>query len=388
MKIFHISDLHIGKLLNTIDILDLQEDVFDQIIKLAKSEAPDVIIMAGDIYDKSVPSGEALKTFENFLGDISVELPNVTTLVISGNHDNALRLGYGSSFFEKHNIFISVDLPKSEEDHIKKIVLEDSYGKVNFYLLPFVRLADAKNMFKDRDIDNYDEAVAAFIERENIDYTERNVLVSHQFYVHGDDTPERRESELSFITVGGIDAVDVRRVKDFDYVALGHIHSSQSIGYDHIRYSGTPLKYSVSEANDTKTITVLELKDKGQPVDFAYKELNMRRDIVKLRGTLAEVLAMADDKLRDDYVSITLTDFSKCFRPKDQLEEVYNNILELKGSDRSFDFDLEFGEEFGENDNPMSLFEEFYREINGEDISEEKMNIFAEVLNSVKERFE
>jgi exonuclease SbcD len=249
MKLFHISDLHIGKQLHFYNLKDNQIEILKQITEKARQYRPDAIIIAGDIYDKSVPSAEAYQIFDQFLNDLSEISPSIPILIIAGNHDSAERLNYASSFLEKHKIYISVLPPQKEEEGLKKVVLTDEYGDVNFYLLPFTKPGYVRHLFAEGVVTSYDTAVAALIERENIDYTRRNVLVSHQFYVAGDKLPETCESEQVYISVGGIDSVDIAAVRQFDYVALGHLHGPQHIGVKQIRYSGTPLKYSVSETS-------------------------------------------------------------------------------------------------------------------------------------------
>lgn len=388
MKIFHISDLHIGKRLHLFDLSQVQRDVFNQIIEAAKRERPDVIVIAGDVYDKSSPSGEATKLLNEFfneLADIELQIP---VLVISGNHDNNLRLNYASSFLEKHNIYISAVLPQNEEEYLKKITFYDEYGEVHFYMMPFVKPEDAKNLLgKESDIHTYDEAFAAILNRELIDYSKRNVLIAHQFFVSNGNEPDKRDSEMRYISVGGIDSVDTCHIEQFDYVALGHLHTSQHIGKPYIRYSGTPLKYSVSESKDKKSITVVTLKEKGSQPDITFIPLYMNPDLKKLSGTLQEVIAMSNEYLKEDYVSITLTDEESLFRPKDRLDDFYNKIIEViidNTKTKKFVYH-DVDEKFSEEDNPLEIFCEFYQEMNGQPISEDEKTILVEILKEVKE---
>ncbi len=383
MKFFHISDLHIGKTLHLYDMKQQQRDVFSQIIEYAKEQRPDAILIAGDIYDKSAPSGEAFDLFNELLNEFAAIEPAIPVLIISGNHDSNLRLNYASSFLEKNQIYIAAGLPQSQDEYLKKVVLEDAWGNVNFYLLPFTKPIDAKNLFGEEcEVKTYDEAVAAMLQREKIDYTQRNVLLSHQFYIASGKEPDRRDSEMRYISVGGIDSVDVSHVSKFDYVALGHIHTSQRIGAEHIRYSGTPLKYSVSEATDEKSITVVELSQKGDlKIDFL--PLVMKRDIKKLRGSLAEILAMASDSLKEDYVSITLTDEEVLFRPKDRLQEFYDYIIEILIDNTRVNTVLKAHEAQEEIDDPYLLFREFYQEMNGQPMSQKEEEIINRVIDNV-----
>ncbi len=384
MKIFHISDLHIGKQLHLYDISVVQKTILEQIIKKAKECRPDVIVIAGDIYDKSAPSGEAFHIFDGFLNALGDIKPMIPVLIIAGNHDNQLRLNYASSFLEKHHIYISASLPKNEDEHLKKIVLKDTYGDVNFYLLPFTRIADGKNLFgSEKEIQTYDDAVCAMLEREDIDYTQRNVLVAHQFFVKGQNQPERRESELRYISVGGIDSVDIACVENFDYVALGHIHSSQSMGKLYIRYSGTPLKYSVSEASDTKSITVATLGEKGKEIQLDFLPLEMKPDVRKIKGTLEEVIALAKEDNRDDFVSITLTNEKVPYKAKERLQEFYSNILEVSVENSQTEAMLQQDMADKISEDPIALFADFYQEMNNTPMSEQEQQVLMDIVNKL-----
>lgn len=386
MKIFHISDLHIGKQLNLYDISDVQRNVLEQIVELAKKERPDVILIAGDIYDKAAPSGEAFRLFDEFLNGLGNIEPMIPVLIIAGNHDNHLRLHYASSFLEKHQIYISSSLPKKREEHLKRIVLEDEYGKVNFYMLPFTRPADGNNLFgKEAKIQTYDDAVRMMIEREIIDVTQRNVLIAHQFFVKGQNEPEKRESELRYISVGGIDSVDTACVEHFDYVALGHIHSSQSIGKPYIRYSGTPLKYSVSEAQDKKSITVVVLGEKGSEPKVSFIPLEMKPDVRKIKGTLEELIEKAKEGSSEDFVSIVLTDEKTPYKAHERLKECYENILDVSVENARTKAILkqEVAETISED--PIVLFSEFYQEMNQTPISEQERKVLEYIVKKLGE---
>lgn len=384
MKIFHISDLHIGKQLHLYDIAAVQRAVLEQIVKKAKEQRPDVIVIAGDIYDKSAPSGEAFHLFDEFLNALGDIKPMIPVLIIAGNHDNHLRLNYASSFLEKHHIYISASLPKKEEEHLKKIVLKDEYGEVNFYLLPFTRPADGKNLFgNEKEIQTYEDAVHAMIEREDIDYTQRNVLVAHQFFVKGQNQPERRESELRYISVGGIDSVDIACVENFDYVALGHIHSSQSMGKSYIRYSGTPLKYSVSEAGDEKSITVATLGEKGKEIELDFLPLEMKPDVRKIKGTLEAVIAMAEESDQKDYVSIVLTDEKIPYKAKERLQEFYSHILEVSVENARTEAILQQDMADKMSEDPIVLFADFYQEMNNTPMSEQERQVLTDIVKKL-----
>lgn len=385
MKLFHISDLHIGKQLHFYNLKDNQIAILKQIVDKAKEYRPDVIIIAGDIYDKSVPSAEAYNIFDQFLIDLSEIRPSIPVLIIAGNHDSADRLNYASSFLEKHNIFISVHPPRKEDEYLKKIVLQDEYGNVNFYLLPFTKPGYVRHLFEEGVITSYDSAIRALIQRENIDYNERNVLVSHQFYVAGDKTPETCDSEQVYISVGGIDSVDIAAVEKFDYVALGHLHGSQSIGKKHIRYSGTPLKYSVSEQNHKKSIIMVTIGDKESEIIIETIPLTSYQDVRSIKGLLGEVIGMATDGNRHDYVSITLTDENEIYKPKDQLEEHYDHILEVKiENSRTKALLMETEQEMKTLD-PLEEFKLFYINLHGVPMSSEEEKIMNDVIKTLQE---
>lgn len=385
MKLFHISDLHIGKQLHYYNLARNQVEILGQIVKKAKEYRPDVILIAGDIYDKSVPSAEAYAIFDTFLIELSEITPSIPVLMIAGNHDSAERLNYASTFLEKHNIYISVLPPQHEEERLRRLVLQDSYGEVNFYLLPFTKPGYVRQLFEEGVVTSYDSAVRALLEREKIDYDSRNVLVSHQFYIAGDKLPETCESEQAYISVGGVDSVDVAAVRQFDYVALGHLHGPQQIGERHIRYSGTPLKYSVSEERHTKSITMITMGAKGEEIVIERLPFIVRQEVRKEQGSLRELIDRATDKNRNDFISITLTDEEELYKPKDQLEEHYNFILEVRVENSRTRAMLEKLTGEASVLDPLKAFREFYQEMNNEPMNSEEERLFMEILTTVKE---
>ena len=385
MKFFHISDLHIGKQLHYYNLRDNQVEILKQIIEKAKEYQPAAIIIAGDIYDKSVPSAEAYTVFDQFLNDLSEIQPGIPILIIAGNHDSAERLKYASSFLEKHKIYISVLPPQNDGEYLKKVVLKDEHGDVNFYLLPFTKPGYVRHLFEEGIVTSYDSAIATLMARENIDYSQRNVLVSHQFYISGDTAPETCESEQVYISVGGIDSVDVASIEKFDYVALGHLHGPQQIGKNHIRYSGTPLKYSVSEEKHLKSSTMVSLGEKDTDIVIEKIPLFANQDVKREKGTLSEVISRATEENRHDYISITLTDETDTFKPKDQLEEYYDHILEIKVENSRTRAQLENSTGEASVRGPFEAFKEFYQEMQSVAMSEDEENIIAEVISNIKE---
>lgn len=382
MKFFHLSDLHIGKQLHHYSLREDQEHILGEVISYVESERPDSVLIAGDIYDKSVPSGEAVSLFDDFLTRLSKVRPAVPVLIIGGNHDSGQRLDYASRLLGSHLIYISGKAPESEEEFLQKVTLEDEYGSVDFYLLPFLKPGYVRGLCGGEAPGSYTEAVKAVIERENIDTTRRNVLLSHQFYTGGKETPSTCDSEL--LSVGGIDNVDVSVLDGFDYVALGHLHSPQKVGAEHIRYCGTLLKYSVSEAGQEKSLHMIVMEEKGKPVFVQKLPLHPLRDVRKLRGNLEEIIARADPAHREDYVSVTLTDEIDPYKPKEQLEKVYSHILEVRMDNERTRKKLEFSEEEIRVQNPLSVFEDFYREMQGRELSEQEREILNRVLDAVK----
>jgi exonuclease SbcD len=385
MKLFHISDLHIGKQLHYYNLRDNQIEILKQIIRKTKEYRPDVIIIAGDIYDKSVPSAEAYAVFDTFLIELSEITPSIPVLMIAGNHDSAERLNYASTFLEKHHIYISVLPPQREDEHLKKLVFEDEHGEVSFYLLPFTKPGYVRQLFEEGVVTSYDSAIKAVIEREEIDYSSRNILVSHQFYISGDKLPETCESEQAYISVGGVDSVDITAIRQFDYVALGHLHGSQQIGDKHIRYSGTPLKYSVSEERHTKSITMVTLGAKGDEIIIDKIPLLARQDVRKEQGSLSEMISRASEDNRNDFISFTLTDEADLYKPKDQLDEHYNFILEVRveNSRTKAQMDNIMGE--ASVLDPLEAFREFYQDMNNEPMNCEEERLIAEIITTVKE---
>lgn len=385
MKIFHLSDLHIGKQLGGYSLKENQETVLYEIIEYAKNWHPDVICICGDIYDKTAPSGEAYTIFGRFLQELSAIRPIITVLIIAGNHDSPERLAYASSFLEKHHIHLSVLPPQSPEEYIKKIVLEDEFGPVNFYLLPFLKPGYVRGVFPDKPPQGYENAVKAVLLREDINKNERNVLLSHQFYGSGGKDPETCESEQAVMIAGGLDRIDASVLQDFDYAALGHIHGAQRVGADTIRYCGTPYKYSVSEEYHHKSVTVVTLGEGKEDVSLEFLPLKGIQDVRKEKGTLEEILSRASEEKRHDFISVTLTDEDEPYRAREQLEEVFDHLLELRvDNERTRRKLAETGEPIPVLQ-PMDAFLQFYRTVRGEDLTKEGIRIMEEIVQEAKE---
>ena len=384
MKFFHLSDLHIGKQLHRYNLKEDQQVILKEVITYAKELRPDAIVIAGDIYDKSVPSAEAVNVFDEFLTDLSEITPEIPILIISGNHDSPDRLKYASEILKRHHIYLAGNVPERPEEHIEKVTLHDAYGEVDFYLLPFMKPAYVKNIFVDGTPETYSDAVKEIIKREKIDYKDkRNVLVSHQFYVgEKAESPETCDSEV--FSVGGIDNVDIGSVKEFDYVALGHLHGAQCIGKPEIRYCGTLLKYSVSESTQNKSLTVVTLKAKGEKPEIENYPLHPLRDVRKKKGTLDEIIKESRETEKDDYISITLTDEIDPYKPKEQLEWIFSHILEIRVDNQRTRTKLkEMDEELVMKD-PFTSFAEFYKEMQGREMNGEEETIMKEIFDKAK----
>jgi len=377
MRFIHLSDLHIGKQLHHYSLLEEQRCVLQQVTAYVQKEKPDAVLIAGDIYDTTVPSAEAIAVFDEFLTELDELRQELTICVIAGNHDSARRLDYASQILAKHAIHIVGMPPVTAEEGIKTVVMQDEYGEVVFYLLPFVKLGYLKKMFPEENL-TFSEAVRRLLEREELDVAKRNVLVSHQFFTGGGTSPVISDSEVH--TVGGIDNVDVGVLELYDYAALGHIHRAQQIGEAKNYYCGTIFPYSVSEADEEKFVTLVELREKGKPPVITKLPLALPRKVRKLRGTMEEILALGAGELCHDYVSITLTDEIEASHPRERLEEKYDHILEIRIDNARTRKLLELGEIETENLAPYEAFCNFFLELNGRELTEAEDTLLKEVL--------
>ena len=331
MKFFHLSDLHIGLKLFNRDLREDQEYILRQITDLAVREQPQAVVIAGDIYDKAVPSAEAVEVFDRFIAGLNAALPDTAVMMIAGNHDSGPRINCFRSVLSRQNVHMIGQPPRAEGEQIEKVTLEDECGPVNFYLLPFVRPSMVKQLTGvDENGNNlsYDETLRRLIGREEIDLSQRNVIVSHQFYLpagtHAEDV-ERMDSEIR--TVGNIDQVSAEILEQFDYAALGHIHKPMKAGSEFIRYCGTPLACSVSEAGQQKGIVMVELGKKGDRKTTVLP-LEPLRQVRVIRGELEEVLGQACG----DYATVILTDKADLdvLDMQDRIRSAFPNLLEIR----------------------------------------------------------
>lgn len=384
MRFFHLSDLHIGRQLHHYNLIDDQRKVLGEIAAYAADLHPDAVVIAGDIYDKSVPSAEAVTVFDEFLTALSAIEPSIPILVISGNHDSPERLSYASGFLKAHHIYVAGNAPEHGREHISKVTLADEYGEVDFYLLPFLKPSYVRNVWEGCGPESSSDAIRMLIEREDIDYAgRRNVLISHQFYTGDGIRPGTCDSET--IAVGGTDNVDTGPVKPFDYVALGHLHGAQEVGVSHIQYCGTPMKYSVSESGHDKSLAMVILRAKGEGAEVARLPLHPVRDVRKKRGKLQDILSQPQEEGRDDYVSITLTDETEPYKPKEQLEKIYSHILEVRIDNERIRQKLtEFDKELVLK-SPMDAFADFYAKMQGRELGDEEEEILEQVIDRAGE---
>ena len=370
MKFIHLSDLHIGKRVHEFSMIEDQRYIFRQILQMITAENADGVIIAGDVYDRTIPSAEAVRLFDDFLTELAGL--KVQVLVISGNHDSAERIAFGADLLNLCGVHMSPVFDGS----IKSVRLNDEFGAVNVYLLPFLKPVQVRRYFEDEEIETYNDAVKTVIDSLTLNKDERNVLVAHQF-VTGAVTAGSEE-----LAVGGLDNIDAEVFRDFDYVALGHIHSAQQVVRETVRYGGTPLKYSFSEASHIKTVTLVELKEKG---DVALKALPLKpmRDLQEIRGTFAEVMAGAPSR---DYLHITLTDEEEIPDAMSKLRAVYPNLMKLDyDNTRTRAMSSVDSAEAVEQKSELTLFEELYQLQNGQAMSEEQRQFMIEIIDSLKE---
>lgn len=323
MKLIHTADLHIGKIVNEFSMIEEQKNALTQILAIAKEEEADALIIAGDIYDRSVPSAEAVVVFDEFLNR-AVEL-GISIFIISGNHDSPERVGFAQHILKNQKVYIAGIV----DETIQPISVKDSFGEVNVYLLPFAKPATIRHLYQDETIQTCEDGVRKVLEQANVDENQRNVLVTHHFVTSKGKEPEQCDSE-SELLLGGTQNVDAGVFNAFDYVALGHIHGAQRIGRDTIRYSGSPIKYSFSEVFQKKSVTVVDIREKGDVV-VHYRSLTPIHDMRKIVGALADltnesVYSQADVR---DYLHVTLTDKQELFDPMGTLRSIYPNVMQI-----------------------------------------------------------
>lgn len=374
MKLIHLSDLHLGKRVGEVSMLEDQAYILDRVLDIVDGEGPDALLIAGDVYDKSVPSAEAVTLFDDFLCRLARR--KLPVLVISGNHDSPERLAFGSRLMEGAGVHLS----PVYDGNVKPIALTDKHGPVNFWLLPFLKPAHLRRFYPEEKIDSYTDAVGAAIAHMNIDPSRRNVLLCHQF-VTGAATCESEE-----LTVGGTDNVDAAVFEGFDYVALGHLHGPQNVGASRIRYCGTPLKYSFSEVNQYKSVTVVELGEKGD-LTLRTVPLTPRHDMRVIRGTFARLTGEGGDAgEREDYLHVILTDEEDVPEALGRLRLRYPNILKLTyDNTRTRTSQSVDRAQRVQQKSPLELFEELYETQNNQPMSREQRDFAERLIEQLRE---
>lgn len=384
MKFFHLSDLHIGLRLFDRDLSEDQEYILREIVNIAGGRKPDAVVIAGDVYNQAVPSAEAVALFDRFISALTEAVPDAEIMVISGNHDSAPRLNVFRNILERRGIHMIGMPPMRPEDHIARVELRDAYGPVSFWLLPFVKPSMIKSIVgQDENGNNlsYNEAVHRLIEREPIDQTERNVLVSHQFYLPKGTKPdqvERMDSEIRM--AGNIDEIDADIFSRFDYAALGHIHKPMKVGSDIYRYCGTPMPCSFSEAGQQKGILEVEIGEKGS-VDVSVLPLTPLHELRVVRGTLPEVLAQGSD----DYAAVVLTDKVDLdvIDAQSRIRKAFPNLITIR---REVDFEPEedLPEYSAEEEaSPFDLCRSFLKN-RGLETDAEEDALLRDIINTVR----
>ena len=376
MKLFHLSDLHLGKRVYDFSMLEDQEYILRQILRLADAEQPDAVILAGDIYDKPVPPAEAVRLFDEFL--VGLSRRGIPVLLISGNHDSAERVAFGGRLMAGSRVYPS----PAYTGEVTPVTLSDERGPVNFFLLPFVRAAHVRAAFPEEEIASATDAIRAAIAHMAVDPAARNVLVAHQF-VAGAACCDSEE-----ISVGGTDSVDAAVFAPFDYVALGHIHGPQHFEGGRIRYCGTPLKYSFSEAKQEKSVTVVELGRKGE-VTVRTIPLVPKREMVDLRGSYDELMSRSlyeGTTYPEDYVRITLTDETDVPEATARLRVVYHNLMKLAYDNTRTRHSAQIDPaEDASTRSPLEIFSELYEKQNGEKPNAEQQALLTKLIESIWE---
>lgn len=376
MKFLHTSDLHIGIKLYDYSLYEDQKHILKQIVDIAERENVDVILLSGDIYDKSVASEEAVSLLDEFISDIYSR--DIKVCAISGNHDSADRISFGDRIMDSAGIHFS----HTYDGTIKKVVINDEYGDVNIYLFPFIKPTNVRTRYPENEINNYTEAVTVALRNTDIDFSQRNILLCHQ-YVTGST-----KCDSENVTIGGLDNVDAEVFNGFDYVALGHIHSPQIIGgNENIRYSGTPLKYSVSEVRQIKSVIIGEIFEKGN-ISLNRAELTPLRDMITIKGKLSEILdSEFYEKInRDCYINIILTDEEENFSAVSEIRKIYPRFLKVSYDNTRTNAYSEV-EVFSDSSSktPLELISELYLTQNGMDMTPKQQEALSAMIEEIWE---
>lgn len=374
MKFIHLGDLHIGKNVNDFSMIDDQRYILNQILDIIDKNNVEGALLAGDIYDKPIPSEDAVSLLNNFINELVKR--NVKTFIISGNHDSDERLNFGSNLFEKSNVYIF----SKYEGELFKQTLNDEFGNINIFMMPFVKASQVKRYYEEEEILSYDDAVRTVLKHTEINESERNVIIAHQFVAGKSGNPECGGSEsIATQSVGAVEIIGADCFDNFDYVALGHIHSPQKIDRETIRYSGSLLKYSLSEVDKNKSVPIINFSEKGK-IDIDLIELRPLRDMRHIKGRLEQLLAPENIVSPEDYMWITLTDEDIEPNAFNIFRAYYPNIMKLN-YENSHTIETESVEikALSQNKNFDEIISDFYKLKYGVDIPEEELQIMLEV---------
>lgn len=375
MKLIHLSDLHIGKRVNDFSMLEDQHFILNEILQIIDDVSPDAVLIAGDIYDKSIPTAEAVQLFDGFLTRLAQR--KVPVFLVCGNHDSAERIAFGADILSESQIYISPVF----QGEVRKVTLTDEFGELNLYLLPFIKPAHVRKYFPDAEVESYNDAVKMVIDSLEIDGKERNLLVAHQFITGA----KRCDSEE--LSVGGLDQIDASVFDAFDYVALGHIHRPQKVGRETIRYCGTPLKYSFSEVDHKKSVTVVTMAKKGK-VEIDTIPLIPKHDMRKIKGSYEELTLKSnyENTKTDDYLHVTLTDEEDVLDAIGKLRSIYPNIMKLEYDNaRTRNQQTMEVDEYVEEKSPSELVSEFYQLQNDRKLSDEQTGYMKKLIEQIWE---
>ena len=375
----HLADLHLGKRVNGFSMMEDQEYILNRILEIMEEEKPDGLLIAGDVYDKTIPPAEAVHLMDDFLTAVAAK--HVPVFLISGNHDSAERVAFGHQLMQGSGIWISPVYDGTIRHH----TLEDRWGEVNIYLIPFLRPSVVRSFFPDVEIEDYTDALRTIIEDLQVDTSRRNVVLAHQFVTAAGALPETCDSEQ--LSVGGLDRVDGSVFSPFDYTALGHLHGPQRVGSETIRYAGSPLKYSFSELHQKKSVTVAELRAKGE-TEIRQIPLQPRREMIELRGTFEEILEEARKKgeLQTDYYHMILTDETDVVDALSRLREYYPNIMLLDYDNRRTRSQKEVEQlDRVEERTPGELFAALYEQQNGQEMDSDRKEYLDGLIREIWE---
>lgn len=375
----HLADLHLGKRVNGFSMMEDQEYILNRILEIMEEEQPDGLLIAGDVYDKTIPPAEAVRLMDDFLTAVAAK--HVPVFLISGNHDSAERVAFGHQLMQGSGIWIS----PVYDGTIRRHTLEDRRGEVNIYLIPFLRPSVVRSFFPDVEIEDYTDALRTIIEDLQVDTSRRNVVLAHQFVTAAGALPETCDSEQ--LSVGGLDRVDGSVFSPFDYTALGHLHGPQRVGRETIRYAGSPLKYSFSELHQKKSVTVVELRAKGE-TEIRQIPLQPRREMTELRGTFEEILEEARKKgePQTDYYHMILTDETDVVDALSRLREYYPNIMLLDYDNRRTRSQKEVEQlDRVEERTPGELFAALYEQQNGQEMDSDRKEYLDGLIREIWE---